>query len=104
MTRVAAWKPSWNSLRQLLIFALFFQTAESLLFAPLLGLAGHALVGRPVVDSTEIVSFFLSSRGFLFIFLGAVAALTIRLLEHAGLSVIVLSGLQGKTIRVLSVL
>jgi glycerophosphoryl diester phosphodiesterase len=104
MTRVAAWKPFWKSKRQLLIFALLFQTAESVLFAPLLGLAGHALLGRPVVDSTEIVSFILSPRGFLLLFCAAVAALTIRLLEHAGLSVIVLGALQGKTVRVLTAL
>jgi hypothetical protein len=70
----------------LLSCAFLFQTAESLLFAPLLGLAGHAIAGRPVVDSTELVSFVLSPRGFLLLFLGAATLLAIRLLEHAGLS------------------
>ncbi|MGH8093240.1 MAG: glycerophosphodiester phosphodiesterase [Chthoniobacterales bacterium] len=57
-----------------------------------------------MVDSTGIVSFVLSPRGFLLVFLGAATLLTIRLLEHAGLSVIVLGALQGKTIRVLPAL
>src|SRR5436190_11826920 len=84
---------------QLLACALLFQTAESLFFVPLLGLAGHALLGRPVVDSTALLSFVLTPRGFLVLFLAAAALLTIRLLEHAGLSVIVLGALQDKTVR-----
>ena len=104
MAKTLAWKPVWDRSGQLLAFALFFQTAESLLFAPLLGLAGHALSGRPVVDSTELVSFFLSPRGFLLLFLAAVSLLVIRLIEQAGLSAIVLGASHGKTIRGLTAL
>ena len=104
VAKTLAWKPVWDRSGPLLAFALFFQAAESLLFAPLLGLAGHALSGRPVVDSTELVSFVLSPRGFFLLFLAAVTLLVIRLLEQAGLSVIVLGALQGKTIRGLAAL
>ncbi len=100
----AAWKPVRERWRQLLAFALLFETAESLLFAPLLGLAGHAVTGRPVVDSTGLVSFVLSPRGFLFVFLAATTLLIIRLIQQAGLSAIVLGALQGKTIRALAAL
>ena len=96
--------PLWNRRWQLLACALLFQAAESLFFAPLLGLAGHALSGRPVVDSTGLLSFVLSPRGFLVLFLGAATLLTIRLLEHAGLSVIVLGSLQDKTVRAMAAL
>ena len=66
---------------------------------PLLGLAGNALMGRPAVDSTELVSFVLAPRGILLLFLAMATLLTIRLVEHAGLSAIVLGALQGQTIR-----
>jgi glycerophosphoryl diester phosphodiesterase len=69
------------------------------LFVPLLGLTGNALRGRPVVDSTELVSFVLSPRGFLLLFLAGAMSLTIRLVEHAGLAAIVLGALQGETVR-----
>src|SRR3954452_18338058 len=94
------WRRKW----QLLGFAFLFQSAESLFFAPVLGLAGHALLGRPVVDSTALLSFVLSLRGFLLLFLAAVIFVTIRLLEHAGLSVITYGALQDKTVRALGAL
>jgi len=94
-----AWKPLWDRRRQSFSCALLFQTAESLLFVPLLGLAGNALMGRPAVDSTELVSFVLAPRGILLLFLAMATLLTIRLVEHAGLSAIVLGALQGQTIR-----
>src|SRR4051794_20333529 len=99
MAEISAWKSFWDRRRQLLLFALIFQTVESLCFVPLLGLAGHALLGRPVVDSTQLVSFVLSPRGFVLLSLIASIFVMIRLLEHGGLSVIALGGLQGKTGR-----
>jgi glycerophosphoryl diester phosphodiesterase len=74
--------------RELLGFALLFRILESLLFAPVAALAAKWLLGRTVLDSTAVVSFFLSPRGFLALALAAVAALSIRLIEHAGLSAI----------------
>jgi glycerophosphoryl diester phosphodiesterase len=74
--------------RELAGFALLFRIVESLLFAPMAGLAGQWLLGRAVLDSTALVSFLLSPRGFLALALAAVAALSIRLVEHAGLSAI----------------
>lgn len=91
------WKQRWP----LIAFALSFQLLESLLFTPAMGLIGRLLQGRPVVDSTALVQFFLSPRGFLVLFLGATISLTIRLVEHAGLSAIVLGALEGKTLRAL---
>ena len=92
------WKRRWP----LLAFALSFQLLENLLFAPALGLIGRLLQGRPVVDSTALVQFLLSPRGFLVLFLGATISLTIRLIEHAGLSAMVLGAVEGKTFRALA--
>jgi glycerophosphoryl diester phosphodiesterase len=86
----------WNQRRPLLGFALAFQLLENLLFAPAMGFLGQALQGRPVVDSTELVAFFLSPRGFLLLFLAATAWLTIRLVEQAGLSALVLGLAEGR--------
>jgi hypothetical protein len=61
------WKQRWP----LLAFALAFQLLENLLFTPAMGLLGRALQARPVVDSTALVGFFLSPRGFLVLFFGA---------------------------------
>lgn len=104
MAKTRIWKILWDRKYQLFVCALLFQSAESLVFAPLLGLAGHALLGRPVVDSTGLVSFVLSPRGFGLLFLGSATLLTIRLLEQAGLSAIALGALQGKTVRVAAAL
>jgi glycerophosphoryl diester phosphodiesterase len=92
----------WKSRLPLLAFALSFQLLENLLFTPAMGLFGGVLLGRPVVDSTALVEFLLSPRGFLVLFLGATVSLTIRLVEHAGLSVIVFGALEGKTFRTLA--
>ena len=92
------WKRRWP----LLAFALSFQLLENLLFTPAMGLIGRLLQGQPVVDSTALVQFLLSPRGFLVLFLGATISLTIRLIEHAGLSAMVLGALEGKTFRALA--
>ena len=89
----------WRHRRPLLGFALGFQLLENLLFAPAMGFLGRALQGRPVVDSTELVAFFLSPRGFLLLFLAVTTWLTIRLVEHAGLSALVLGLAEGKHFR-----
>jgi len=92
----------WKLRLPLLAFALSFQLLENLLFTPAMGLIGGVLLGRPVVDSTALVEFLLSPRGFLVLFLAATISLTIRLIEHAGLSAIVLGALEGKTFRALA--
>jgi hypothetical protein len=92
----------WKHWRPLLAFALVFQLLENLLFTPATGILGRALQGRPVIDSTQLVAFFLSSRGFLILFLAATISLTIRLVEHAGLSFLMLGALQAKTLRPLT--
>jgi len=84
--------------RALVGFALLFRVLESLLFAPLAALAGKWLVGRTVLDSTALVSFLLSPRGFLALTLAAVAALSIRLTEHAGLSAIFFGAFDGRRV------
>ena len=84
--------------RDLATFALLFRLLEWALFAPTVAIVGHALLGRPVVDSTAIVAFLLSPRGALLAFLALAIALTLRLVEHAGLSVIVLGGLEGRAV------
>jgi len=84
--------------RELAGFALLFRMVESLLFAPLAALAGKWLLGRTVLDSTALVSFLLSPRGFVALTMAAVAALTIRLTEHAGLSAIFYGALEGRRV------
>ena len=84
--------------RELLGFALLFRMLESLLFAPLAALAGKWLLGQTVLDSTALVSFLLSPRGFLALTLAAVTALTIRLSEHAGLAAIFFGAFDGRRI------
>jgi len=69
----------WKLRLPLLAFALSFQLLENLLFTPAMGLMGGVLLGRPVVDSTALVEFLLSLRGFLVLFLAATVSLTIRL-------------------------
>ncbi len=71
---------------------------ESLLFAPLAALVGKWLLGRTVLDSTAIVAFLLSPRGLLALGFAAVVALTIRLVEHAGLSAIFYGALEGRRV------
>jgi glycerophosphoryl diester phosphodiesterase len=84
--------------RQLLGFALLFRMLESLFFAPLIALAGHWLSGQIVLDSTALVSFLLSPRGLLVIVLASVTALTIRFMEHAGLSAIFFGASEGRMV------
>ncbi|MCX6924128.1 MAG: glycerophosphoryl diester phosphodiesterase membrane domain-containing protein [Verrucomicrobia bacterium] len=84
--------------RELVGFALLFRIVECLLFAPVAALAGKWLLGRPVLDSTALVSFLLSPRGFIALTLAAVAALSIRLIEHAGLSAICYGALDGRRV------
>ena len=89
----------WRHRRPLLGFALAFQLLENLLFAPAMAFLGRALQGRPVVDSTELVAFFLSPRGLLLLFLAATTWVMIRLVEHAGLSALVLGLFEGRHFR-----
>ena len=84
--------------RELVGFALLFRILESLLFAPVAALAGKWLLGRTVLDSTALVSFLLSPRGFLALTLAAVTALSIRLIEHAGLSAIFFGAFDGRRV------
>ncbi len=84
--------------RELLGYSLLFRIAESLLFAPIAGLAGKWLLGRTVLDSTALVSFVLSPCGFTALALAAIAAMSLRLGEHAGLSVIFFGALNDRKV------
>jgi glycerophosphoryl diester phosphodiesterase len=86
--------------RELAGFAVLFRLFESLLFVPAAGLVGRWLLGRPVLDSTAMVAFVLSARGFLSLLLAASTVLCIRLVEHAGLSAIFFAGFDGRRISV----
>lgn len=94
----------WKHRRPLLAFALAFQLLENLLFTPAMGLIGRALDGRPAIDSTALVEFFVSPRGLLVLFLSATVSLTIRLVEHAGLSALALGAMEGKPFQPLATL
>jgi glycerophosphoryl diester phosphodiesterase len=84
--------------RELAAFALVFRALESLLFAPVAAFAGKWLLGRTVLDSTALIAFILSPRGFLVLALAAITALSIRLIEHAGLSAICFGAFHGGTV------
>ena len=84
--------------RELAGFALAFRVLESLLFAPVAALVGKWLLGRTVLDSTALVSFLLSPRGFFALAFAAITALSIRLTEHAGLSAIFFRGFDDRRI------
>jgi glycerophosphoryl diester phosphodiesterase len=87
--------------RELAGFSLFFRIFEGLLCAPLIALVGKWLLGRTVLDSTAVVSFLLSARGVLACVFGATAVLTIRLVEHAGLSAIFFGAFDGHRVPTL---
>ncbi len=97
---VRMWAYRWD----FVAFSVLFRLLESLLFAPLAGLAGQVLTGQRVVDSTALVSFALSPRGFAVLLLGAVSFLLIRLVEHAGLSVVAWGALEEKKVAPLAAL
>ena len=84
--------------RELVGFALIFRALESLIFAPVAAVTGRWLLGRTVLDGTVLVSFLLSPRGFLALLFAAVSALTMRLIEHAGLSAIFFGAFDGRKV------
>jgi glycerophosphoryl diester phosphodiesterase len=85
----------WRSRYDFARFAILFRLFEAFIFTPLLAITGHFLSGRPVVDSTDLVGFVLSPRGFLATFLGATLLVTIRLVEQTGLTAIALGAIGG---------
>jgi len=88
----------WRRRYDIARFDILFRLFEAFVFTPLAALAGHLLSGRPVVDSTDLVGFVLSPRGFVATFLGATLLLTIRLVEQAGLSAIALGAVDGRRV------
>lgn len=88
----------WQGRRDIVRFSILFRLFEAFVFLPLLALAGHALSGRSVVDSTDLVGFVLSPRGFLVTFVGVTLLVTIRLVEQAGLSAIALGAIGGQRV------
>jgi glycerophosphoryl diester phosphodiesterase len=88
------WHSRWDFSR----FAMLFRLFEALIFTPLAALVGHLLSGRPVVDSTDLVGFVLSPRGFTATILGAMLLVAIRLVEQAGLSAIALGAIGGRRV------
>jgi Membrane domain of glycerophosphoryl diester phosphodiesterase len=85
--------------RELVGFSLIFRIFEAVLCAPLLALVGKWLLGRTVLDSTAVVKFLLSSRGILALVFVAITLITLRLVEHAGLSAIFYGAFQGRRVR-----
>ena len=77
---------------------MLFRIFESVLCAPLVALFGKWLLGRTVLDSTALISFLLSPRGILALLLAGITLLTIRLVEHAGLSVIFFGGFDDRRV------
>jgi len=81
----------FESKPQVLRFTLIFRLTEAIVLAPFSPLVGQILSGRSVIDSTDLVRFALSPRGFLATFLGATLLVSYRLVEQVGLTAILLS-------------
>jgi glycerophosphoryl diester phosphodiesterase len=94
------WVVRWDLAR----YAILFRLLEALVFTPLSALIGHSLSGRTVVDSTDLVGFVLSARGFSASFVAATLLLTIRLVEQAGLSAIALGSTGAPRVTPLAAL
>ena len=97
----SVWVAICQQWRTLAGFSLLFRIFEGLLCAPLIALVGKWLLDRTVLDSTAVVSFLLSTRGVLACVFGATAVLTIRLVEHAGLSTIFFGAFNGQRVLAL---
>jgi glycerophosphoryl diester phosphodiesterase len=101
---MTVWRQAYEVIRArfplLAVFALCFRLIQAFALAPLLALAGRALTGRPVVDSTALVQFLLSPRGLLDLLLTGSVLLTLYLLEQAGLTAIALGQLHGAYVTV----
>lgn len=97
-----AWNGFLGARRDLIPFSILFRLFEALVFTPLAALVGQAMSGRLVVDSTDLVAYFLSPRGFVASLLGGTLLLTIRLVEHAGLTVILLGAVNGRRVSPLT--
>jgi glycerophosphoryl diester phosphodiesterase len=87
--------------RALAGFSLIFRIFEGALCAPLVAVVGKWLLRRTVLDSTALVSFLLSPRGILAVVFTATTLMTVRLVEHAGLSAIFYGGFQGRRVPAL---
>src|SRR6266550_1755954 len=74
--------------RALVGFSLIFRIFEGALCAPLVAVVGKWLLGRTVLDSTA------------FVFM-ATTLMTVRLVEHAGLSAIFYGAFQGRRVPAL---
>jgi len=84
--------------RELIGFALLFRVLESLLFAPLpLWPESGSSAGRCSIARRSF-RFFSHRAGFSHSWLAAVAALSIRLTEHAGLSAIFFGAFDGRRV------
>jgi len=88
--------------RELTGFSFIFRIFEGVLCAPLIALLGKWLLRRTVLDSTAIISFLLSPRGFLALVLAGTALMTLRLVEHAGLSAIFFGAFQNRKVPALA--
>jgi hypothetical protein len=71
MSLANTWKCFWSGRREFIICALLFRLLEGFLFLPRAALVGNAMVGRTVLDSTDLVMFLLSPRGFTVLVLAA---------------------------------
>jgi len=76
-------------------FAIGLQLIAALLLGPLAGMLLGMLTGRVVLDSTELVSFLLSPRGFISAILGSTAVVGLYVVMQAGLSAIGIAELHG---------
>ncbi len=75
-------------MKKAIAYARGFRLFEGFVLAPLMGLTGQLLAGRTVLDSTAIVSFLLSPKGFGALLLISVGLVLIRMMEQAGLSIL----------------
>ena len=77
-------------------FAVAFQLLAAIVLFPVGALLSTALMGRPVLDSTEVASFVLSPRGLVSMILLGTAWLGIYLVQLSGLTAIAEGALAGR--------
>ena len=88
--------------RQILALHLIFSGLGIIVFAPLLGILGQALLklsGEPALADMDLLFFALSPTGFLALLLFAAVTIVISAFELAAMLAIGMGGSSGKTVE-----
>jgi len=90
--------------RELAAFTAGFRLLEFLLLIPLTMHLHYLLFGAKLIDSTELVNYFLSPRGMFATLFGVWLTISLRILEEAGLQTVIIQALAGRQLTGLEAL